>query len=369
VKYQDCLSLMELLEIRDDRANADVGARAHLDQCARCRALLAELEDGGDAIQVELPTELPTLPARLQDIPQPETVSAGQVWLASAPAMPDWRYPVLVIGRPKQRPGTVLVAPVFPEIDQATDLDLLLPANILGYPTAVAVWNYGFVFEHQLDEYAGGVGPTELETVHALYRHIVAGGERPAAPVGLPLGGELDPRRVFRHELLERLRPAYEPVRTAEEAEGPELQTAGRAPTLSVVLGSALEQPDWDKQSLLERADIPAETLDMFLSDYLNLTYQHDIDALVKTLKVLELDLDQVHEPVMQSLLWHSRGGELRAGTGEYSVAARAESGASQEDVARDVYRGVGEVDESPEGRERAARAYWQALVERFEEE
>ena len=89
--------------------------------------------------------------------------------------------------------------------------------------------------------------------------------------------------------------------------------------------------------------------------------------ALARTIKTLDLDLNDVEAPLMRSLQ-RTRGGEMRIGTGELSVAARGESGADEEDLARDLFADLADVDESPEARKRAAAQYWDALATRYEE-
>jgi hypothetical protein len=369
VRYQDCLSLMELLEIKNAGGAADAESRAHLEHCDRCGALLAQLESD-ELARVEVPERLPLLTSARGEIARPEQATAGQLWLAMSPASPKWRYPVVVIGRPRQRPGTVLVAPLVEEIDEATDLDVLVGGGPLGYPAAAAIWAYGTIFEHQLAEYIADLGIELLEEIRGLYRYVAGADERPApAHVGPALGGPDDPRRLFRQELQGRLRPLYEPVRSAEVGEPPALETtvAGETPTFGVLLDSILGGVEWDRQALLERADLSAERLDMILGDWLDLTHRRDIEPLARTLKTLELDPAEVEAPILRSLR-HSRGGELRPGTSELSVAARASTGAAEEEVERDLYRGLEDIDESPAARDRAAATYWKALLEKLGE-
>ncbi len=82
---------------------------------------------------------------------------------------------------------------------------------------------------------------------------------------------------------------------------------------------------------------------------------------------MLDLDVDEVREPVMLSLAV-SPGGQLRAGNHEFAAAARAFSCVSEEEVTRDLYRRYVDIDQAPEARRRAIDAYWQALVEKLEE-
>jgi len=361
---------MELLEIKRAPELTDSETQAHLESCARCQVLLANLEHEAPE-EVQLPADLPELARVRTEMGEPAHMTAGQLWLASTPDLPHWRFPVLVIGRPRQRPGTVLVAPAFTEIDSATDLDLLLPEDTLGYDAAAAIWAFGPVFEHQLDEHVGKLRADLLDEVRALYQHVAVGGERPVhAHVGLALAGDKDPRRDFRQELLERIRPLYQPVRTAEIGTPAELGTEQEQPETTFggfLAGLLAAGEEWDKPTLLEQADLSATQLERFLQDDLDLTHARDIHALARTIKALHLELDDVELPLMRSLR-RTRGGEMRIGTEELSVAARGESGADEEDLARDLFAGLADVDESPEARKRAAARYWDALASRYEE-
>ncbi len=371
--YSDCLSVMELLEFRNAGEAADHEARAHLNRCPRCTALLERLPEVRADEALRLPASLPEAPARRESQPGPDEIRVGQLWLATAPSQPDWSCPVAVIGRPRQRPGTALVAPVAEEIEEASDLDLMIERSPLGYRHLIGVWDYGSVFEHQLKEYVGALSDQEKACLVALYRHIVAGDPFPRmARVGPSLAGADDPRRRFRDLLLERTRPLYGPVREAALNEAPqpsegEAPAAAGDPTFGSILAGVLAGPDWDRQTLLETAQLSGTELDRFLSDSLDLTTQQDVEPLARTIRVLDLDVDEVREPVMLSLAV-SPGGQLRAGNHEFAAAARAFSCVSEEEVTRDLYRRYVDIDQAPEARRRAIDAYWQALVEKLEE-
>ena len=255
---------MELLEIKRAPELTDSETQAHLETCARCQALLAQLEHEEPG-EVPLPAELPKLAWARPEMGEPVHIAAGQLWLASAPDLLHWRFPVLVIGRPRQRPGTVLVAPAFTEVDAATDLDFLLPEDTLGYGAAAAIWAFGPVFEHQLAEHVGELRADLLDEVRALYRHVAVGGERPVHPHGgLALASGKDPRRDFRQELLERIRPLYQPVRAAETGTPPGLDPERELPETTFggfLAGLFAAGEEWDKPTLLEQADLSATQL------------------------------------------------------------------------------------------------------------
>src|SRR5215218_725911 len=117
----ECLSLMELLDLRAGADDAE--ARAHLENCARCRALLAGLP--GELTLPEVPTRTLAVSARTS-VRAPERVRTGQLWRATAPGNPDWTWVVAVIGRAPDADDRLLVAPVVPAAELATDQDLLV---------------------------------------------------------------------------------------------------------------------------------------------------------------------------------------------------------------------------------------------------
>src|SRR5205807_540208 len=132
----ECLSIMELLQLKDSSGSELPEAEEHVRTCPRCRGLLRSLPDvrPGDA-----PRDIPQLHARPDTrVEVVDNVRAGQVWLARAPDAPDRRYVVVVLGRRRDTSDGVVVAPTGTELGQATDLDLLLDESPLGYPLVVS---------------------------------------------------------------------------------------------------------------------------------------------------------------------------------------------------------------------------------------
>src|SRR4051812_25642934 len=92
----DCLSLMELMELRE--GVGDLNARAHLKSCPRCRALLATMPS-----DLALPEPTGDRPAAPADAPRRRETGAvgvrtGAVWRARGED-DDIAWVVVVIGR------------------------------------------------------------------------------------------------------------------------------------------------------------------------------------------------------------------------------------------------------------------------------
>lgn len=362
-----CLSLMELLDLRDDTQDAELTeAREHLEKCPRCRVLFARLPDvAADEIEITLPASVAPRPRPTAE--EPDEVGAGQLWLATAPNVDDWRFPVAVIGRPRQRPGTIIVAPVDEDLAEATDADLIVEDSPLGYRHLLNVWNFGFVLTEQLEEYMGSLDEQATEALRSLYRAVATGeGEGPET-VGTALGQEDDPRWRHRDERARWTRALFATTRTEEATDAAAAHEQGKVILFSRYLERAFESHAWDEATLLEEAQLPQPTLERFLHDRLDVVHQADVEPLARTLVVLDYDLDEVKEPLWNSLA-ASGGGWLRASEGSQALAARSWANVGEEERFRDLYAGGEEVDVSEEGRARAIASYWAALVETYEE-
>jgi hypothetical protein len=91
------------------------------------------------------------------------------------------------------------------EIENATDLDLIVGSRETGVPFAVAIQSelYGPLFSDQLVRAVGKLGDTEL---HAVANALLTDGESlEGLPVGPPLGASDDPRRRFKERELDDL--------------------------------------------------------------------------------------------------------------------------------------------------------------------
>ena len=343
----DCLSLMELLELRE--VADDPTARRHLEQCPRCQALLASLPEN-----IVLPT-LPPAPAAQTAIarpPAPDRTRTGSLWRALPDAKSDFAWVVALIGRSPDADDRLLAAPVAAPPALATDTDLVLDANVLGYDAFVDVANLGTLLRSQLVEPVGDLERPAAEALVALYRHVTAGQPAPdEAPRGLPVLDEYDPRLLERTARADSLRALWRPaLRLVEDAP---------ALTLYDVLIPHFEGADaaWDRASLLETTGVEGAHLSGFFANRLQLTDKTDVADLACVIHALQIGWSQA-EPAVACTLAMSAGGTRTAEGLTERMAARSRAGADEQATTRDLYAGQTAVDTSAAARTREIRAY-----------
>lgn len=370
--WDECLSVMELLEIRESGLVEDSPEAAHLRTCPRCGALLQTMPAFES---VSAAGQTPRLKAHRISSITVDDVHAGQVWTAKNPDVPDRRSIVVVMGRRKDSSNMFVVCPTSVEVEEATDLDLLVDQLPVGYPFMVCAWHFGTVFESQLEDCLGSLSDDSLETLKALYRHALLGkGEVSFQGTGSGVGGSNDPRLVWRAEQLEEWRSLWQPVRqrvveleaNAEAAEsGSEPKTL--APSLGEVVRKLVEGEEWDEHSLAETAHVPVAHLGALLSNRLDLTDQSDVDSVAAVIHTLEFDSEDA-ELFLRRTLENSPGG-LRIGTaGTDRVAARSFADVSDATRARELREGLSKIDDSPRARQRAIDTYVETVLQRLDD-
>lgn len=369
----NCLSLMELLELRDGAD--DQAARDHLNICARCRTLLsalpAELDLTGLAVP---PGGAPHAAVARQAAPA--EIRTGSLWRAVPDTGSDFAWVVAVIGRSPEADDRLMVAPVAGRSALATDSDLVLDPAVLGYDAFVDLGNLGTLLRCQLFEPVTRLDRSLAQALAALHRHVLTGAPAPAAaPRGLPVLDEVDPRlleQAARGDALRTLwRPALmlvdadpeEDADDADDADAAQLVNApgstAKQPALGEVLAGHLEGPqaEWDRASLLEQSGIDGAHLTSFLSDHLDLTDKTDAPALARVIYVLQVPWTQA-EAAVAATLASSTGGSRSAEGPTLPMAARSRADADPQDTTRDLYADQSSVDESAQARAREVAAY-----------
>lgn len=365
----ECLSLMELLDLR--AGEGDPEAREHLEGCPRCHALLATLPS-----EFEIP-QIPVATVNVRPRPQPgppDRVRTGELWRARAAAERDWSWIVAVIGRAPDARDRVLVAPVVPAPDTATERDLIIDEQPLGYAGFVDVQNLGTVLRAQLVEHMGVLAREEAEGLVALYRWVLGTGTQPeGVTTGRAVLGEDDPRLLAADERGQELRALWRDVDTqvtdaaedererATEAPEPAGVARGRAEEAALSeqgggLGEILRprfdgsRAEWDRAGFLERTGVDGARFDCFVQGRLDLTDKTDVYDLATVLHVLEVPWDKA-EPAVAASLHASPGGRRSAEGPTLPMAARSRPGMSEEEIARDLYADQSGVDQSAEAR------------------
>jgi hypothetical protein len=358
----ECLSLMELLDLR--AGAEDTETRQHLDDCPRCRAVLERLP-----AELSLPS-LPETTAALAPrppLPLPGRVGTGQLWRTSATKEHDWSWVVAVIGISAESEDRILVAPVIAEPELATERDLLIDSQALGYQAFIDLQNLGSLLRTQLVECVGTLSRPQAEGLVALYRWTLAGDSEPK---GLPTGPRVlvqeDPRLLAAEGRGDELRTLWRDAdaQVTDEAAENDLDGEFDQPSetgvgLAEVLRPRVEGPDaeWDRASLLEHTGIDGARFDKFVTDRLDLTDKTDIDDLANVLHVLDVQWEDAEHAVAVSLDI-SRGGRREASGPAMPMAARSQPGTPGEDVTRDLYADQSEIDRSSKARRLEIAAY-----------
>jgi hypothetical protein len=358
----ECLSLMELLDLRTGAEDPET--RQHVDDCPRCRAVLE-----GMPAELSLPSLQETTAALdpRPALPLPDRVATGQLWRTSATGEHDWSWVVAVIGISADSEDRILVAPVTAEPELATERDLLLDSQALGYEAFLDLQNLGSLLRTQLVECLGKLSRPQAEGLVALYRWTLAGDSEPKGlPTGLRVLDQEDPRLLAAEGRGDELRTLWRDAdaQVTDEAAENDLDGEFNQPSetgvgLAEVLRPRVEGPDaeWDRASLLEHTGIDGARFDKFVTDRLDLTDKTDIEDLANVLHVLDIQWEDAERAVAVSLDI-SRGGRREASGPAMPMAARSQPGTPEEDVTRDLYADQSEIDRSSKARRLEVAAY-----------
>src|SRR5439155_16593470 len=105
-----------------------------------------------------------------------------------------------------------VVVPVSDEVRYATNWDLLLEEQLLGYRAMAEVWNHGTVLVEQLNEKIGELGDRG-SALEAMYAAALEGARLPTAlPVGPAVLSDIDPRNAFHDQEGERTAVYWQPA-------------------------------------------------------------------------------------------------------------------------------------------------------------
>jgi len=109
--------------------------------------------------------------------------------------------------------GAVSVVPLSPAVQYATEWDLRIPADALGYAVIAEVWNYGTVLAEQCLEVVGTLSAASLTALEQLVNAATAGSAAPdSVPVGPPVLDDADPRLLFQESEAEQAHAFWEPA-------------------------------------------------------------------------------------------------------------------------------------------------------------
>ncbi len=273
-----------------------------------------------------------------------------------------------VIGLSAESKDRILVVPVVAEPELATERDLLIDSQALGYRAFIDLQNLGALLRTQLVECLGTLSRPQAEGLVALYRWTLAGDSEPKGlPTGAAVLGEEDPRLLAAEERAEELRTLWRDT----DAQVTDLEEVGseQETGLAEVLQLRLEGPnaEWDRAALLERTGIDGGRFGQFARDRLDLTDKTDVQDLAKILHVLNVPWEEAERAVAISLSG-SPGGRREATGPAMPMAARSRPGASEEDIAHDLYADQSEVDRSAKARSAEVAGYLAELRQALDE-
>jgi hypothetical protein len=210
----ELIACPSIAELADHVARPDPAVAAHLESCRRCRAV-GRLVGERDR---EAPPKIAhrTLPvARLPRREEPTERCFGEVCIAQGDQTDGPLLVCVALSWDEQpAPKTVVVAPVSPEVEHASDADLILGADDpLGYPAIVEVWNHGTLLLDQIVERLGVLAEETRRSLDAVYEAVLQGDSAPAGvPVGVEIVSDDDPRAIFQEEESERASAFWRPA-------------------------------------------------------------------------------------------------------------------------------------------------------------
>lgn len=357
----DCLSLMELLDLRN--GGGDAGAQEHLDSCPRCRALLSAFPPD---LTVASPEKAPPGPVTDATRRRPAGavgVSTGAVWRALADGT-DVAWVVIVIGHASGGDDRIMVVPVCGDPDLATSEDLLLEPSVLGYRAFADVGNAGVLLREQLVEPIGRLEEAAARALVGFYRAVIGGEPTPETTLGGPIVLDADDLRLLAaDERRLTLRPLWRRadrlVDAEQQAEPLEQPAPAVAPTVAVLLERHLigAHSEWDRATLLEESGTDGKWLDAFMKDRLDLTDRRDVEPLARIFSTLKVDTDTAAPAIIASLE-QSQGGSRQAEGPVMPMAARSQPGMTEDEVTEALYADQSTVDRSPEARRAAIKQY-----------
>jgi hypothetical protein len=199
MNWTTCPSLAELFSADDDLSDE---LREHIATCRRCQALRRHLQPA----EIEAATEPLAKDPLRRDLDQKP--ARGSIYAIHGPLSDEYLVGALVDWDEKE----AVVVPLSDEVRFATNWDLLLDEQLLGYRAMAEVWNHGTVLVEQLNEKLGELGEW-ASALEALYAAALEGSELPTAlPVGPAVLSEVDPRNAFHDQEGERIAVYWQPA-------------------------------------------------------------------------------------------------------------------------------------------------------------
>lgn len=203
---------------------------SHLSQCLRCQALQARIETS----EPELGEVALAPGGSAESIPEP-----GTVWTIWAPSVEEYLVGAILEADEEQ----ALILPLFAEADWASEADLELSPEVLGYEATAAIWAGDRVLIEQTVEAVDKLSESNFGRLIEAFDAFLSGAEI-ESPGGPPILGEEDPRVGRQVAVADDLRRWYAPwaMLQASEELGPVIEA--RREDLSIELDELSEELD-----------------------------------------------------------------------------------------------------------------------------
>ena len=218
-----CPSITELCAV-----DAAAVFEEHLTSCVRCRTLVGNRQ-AQDDVSIEGPR---IMPAPAGGLPEPRTV-----WTIWAPTVEQYLVAAVLDATEEE----ALIVPLMPWADWASEADVALDSEALGYRAIAPLWASDRVLVEQAVEAVDVLSETCFATLSNAYDAFYAG-EVINAETGVPILNEEDPRLEAQAMVAEELHSWFLPWSALHSAEelGPVMQQ--RRESLGIELESLSEE-------------------------------------------------------------------------------------------------------------------------------
>jgi hypothetical protein len=237
----------------------------HLEICARCRALLSRLEHHKEPLAPAPDTPRPAQPA--------EPAPPGSVWSFWAPQREEYLIGAVLNSAVVE----LLIVPLLTETRWATESDIELSIETLGYPALAPVWAADYVLAEQAVEPLNMLSEQTLATLTNGYEAIYAG-RALAEPAGPAVLVPEDPRVAAHAAIADDLRPYFAPW---SELQGSE--------ELGPVLHARREDANIELEEWSESIDVLPATWARFEGAELDPYAEIPTAAIAKAIRLLKL--------------------------------------------------------------------------------
>lgn len=188
-------------------ADADDLYGPHLTECMRCRALRARFT--AEVLTEAEVTEAATEPEQSAKPPRP-----GDVWTFWSPDADEYMVGTVLDANETE----TLVVPLLMETHWASEVDVILNPDALGYEALLAVWAGDRVLSEQAVAPVGVLSERDAYLTVSSYEAFFSGQALPR-PGGAPVMSEDDPRLAAHAAAADTLRAFYEPWAILEVGE------------------------------------------------------------------------------------------------------------------------------------------------------